>query len=194
MVSAVEEANRRVDRFYGGRVSSPRIVACLTDGCYRRIGGGGERGVAVLNSAVMLSPRGVDPVIASHEMSHVELHTRLHSSGARVPQWFDEGLAVLVSGDPRHLAPATAPDRCLVPAAEPLPETLDGWLKAAAADPAPTPRRRAEWTAGSRPTADRPPFWTSSGASTRARTSTRSPACERLAGRRGEPVGRAAGR
>lgn len=111
VVSAVEEANRRVDRFYGGRVSSPRIVACLTDGCYRRIGGGGERGVAVLNSAVMLSPRGVDPVIASHEMSHVELHTRLHSSGARVPQWFDEGLAVLVSGDPRHLAPATAPDR-----------------------------------------------------------------------------------
>ncbi|WP_249124171.1 hypothetical protein [Saccharopolyspora erythraea] len=135
VISAVEHANRRVDRFYGGRVSSPRILACLTDDCYRRIGGGRERGIAVLNSAVMLSPRGVDPVIASHEMSHVELHTRLHSEGARVPQWFDEGLAVLVSDDPRHLAPATAPDRCLVPAEGPLPVTLDDWLKAAAADP-----------------------------------------------------------
>ncbi|MFG1943168.1 hypothetical protein [Nonomuraea sp. NPDC048826] len=53
----------------------------------------------------MLSPRGADPVIASHELSHVELHTRL--AGAEVPQWFDEGLAVVVCGDPRYLAPAS---------------------------------------------------------------------------------------
>lgn len=44
VVSAVEEAERRVRDFYGGRRTSPRILACLGDRCYRRIGGGGERG------------------------------------------------------------------------------------------------------------------------------------------------------
>ncbi|MEU8195686.1 hypothetical protein AB0C10_18070 [Microbispora amethystogenes] len=153
VISAVEEAERRVRDFYGGRRASPRILACLSDRCYRRIGGGGERGVAVLNRAVMLSPSGVDPVIASHEMSHVELHVRL-DSGAQVPQWFNEGLAVLVSGDPRYLAPDPAPgtlaertpgtapgtaagapaDRCLASTDGPLPATLDAWLRAAGAD------------------------------------------------------------
>ncbi|MFC4529649.1 hypothetical protein [Sphaerisporangium dianthi] len=128
----VGEAERRVAEFYGGRKSSPRVLACLTDGCYRRIGGGGERGVAVLNRAVLLSPRGLDAVIASHEMSHVELHARL--DGGEVPQWFDEGLAVLVSGDARYLAPAGSPDRCLVAADRSLPAELGQWLKTAGAD------------------------------------------------------------
>ena len=44
---------------------------CLSDDCYRRIGGGRERGIAVLNRAVMLSPRGVNPVIAAHELTHL---------------------------------------------------------------------------------------------------------------------------
>lgn len=127
----VEQANQRVRDFFGGRKSSPDLLVCLSDDCYRRIGGGGERGIAVLNRAVMLSPRGVDPVIASHEMTHVELHARLN--GAEVPQWFDEGLAVLVSDDPRYLAPTG--DRCLVDPRQPLPVTLDEWLRAASADP-----------------------------------------------------------
>ncbi|MEU1387616.1 MULTISPECIES: hypothetical protein [unclassified Nonomuraea] len=130
-----DQAARRVTTFYGGRLSSPGLLVCLTEACYRRIGGGQERGVAVLNRSVMLSPRGLDPVIASHEMSHVELHARLASS-ADVPQWFDEGLAVVVSGDPRHLAPESAPDRCLVAPSGPLPVTLEEWLRTASADPA----------------------------------------------------------
>ncbi|WP_440087331.1 hypothetical protein [Streptosporangium sp. LJ11] len=132
VAEAVDAAARRVEDFYGGRESSPGVLACVTSACYRRIGGGGERGIAVLSRTVMLSPRGIDPVIASHEMSHVELHARLGSR--RVPQWFDEGLAVLVSGDPRYLAPETARDRCLVDSKEALPETLEDWLRAAAAD------------------------------------------------------------
>ncbi|MET7332000.1 hypothetical protein [Nonomuraea sp. NPDC005650] len=127
----VEQANGRVRDFFGGRRSSPDVLVCLSDDCYRRIGGGGERGIAVLNRSVMLSPRGVDPVIASHELTHVELHARL--DGAEVPQWFDEGLAVLVSDDPRYLAPTG--DRCLLDAPGPLPATLDDWLRAASADP-----------------------------------------------------------
>ncbi|MDF5751204.1 hypothetical protein [Spongiactinospora sp. TRM90649] len=133
VVETVELANERVTAFYGGRKTSPSVLACLSDDCYRRIGGGGERGVAVLNRAVMLSPRGVDPVIASHELSHVELHARL--GDAQVPQWFDEGLAVVVSDDPRNLAPKTTPDRCLKEPDAPLPTTLDAWLRTATADP-----------------------------------------------------------
>lgn len=130
VIEVVARAERRVSDFYGGRKSSPDVLVCLTDGCYRRIGGGGERGVAVLNRAVMLSPRGADPVIASHELSHVELHARL--GGGEVPQWFDEGLAVLVSDDPRYLT--ASGDRCLAEPRPALPATLEDWLRAASAD------------------------------------------------------------
>ncbi|MBB3732487.1 hypothetical protein [Nonomuraea dietziae] len=131
VTEAIEQANKRVGDFFRGRKSSPDILVCLSDNCYRRIGGGGERGIAVLNRSVMLSPRGVHPVIAAHELAHVELHARL--SGAEVPQWFDEGLAVLVSDDPRYLAPTG--DRCLLDSRRPLPVMLEDWLRAASADP-----------------------------------------------------------
>ncbi|TMR96295.1 hypothetical protein [Nonomuraea basaltis] len=131
VTEAVEQANKRVRDYFGGRRRSPDILVCLSEDCYRRIGGGRERGIAVLNRSVMLSPRGVDPVIASHELTHVELRARL--DGAEVPQWFDEGLAVLVSDDPRYLVPTG--DRCLLDSRRPLPATLDDWLRAASADP-----------------------------------------------------------
>lgn len=134
LIQLRRDADRRVSGFYGGRVSSPTVLACLTEGCYDRIGGGRERGIAVLNRAVMLSPRGLDPVIAAHELSHVEFHRRLGARRDRVPQWFDEGLAVLVSDDSRYLRPAGAADRCLVNTEEALPETLTDWLSAAGAD------------------------------------------------------------
>ncbi|MGK5684359.1 hypothetical protein [Actinoplanes sp. URMC 104] len=119
-------ARERVGDFYGGRESDPRLVTCFTDRCYRRIGGGGERGIAVLDRAVMLSPRGLDVVIASHELAHVELHARLDGE---VPQWFDEGLAVVVSQDQRYLG-----EHCRASLDGPLPETLSAWLSAASAD------------------------------------------------------------
>ncbi|GAA5111223.1 hypothetical protein GCM10023320_03800 [Pseudonocardia adelaidensis] len=131
--AAVAEGTRRVAAFFGDLRSDPEFLACLTDRCYARIGGGGECGVAVLNRAVMLSPRGIDPVIAAHELTHVELRARVGK--AVVPQWFDEGLAVLVADDPRYLRPAGTGDRCLVAPTGPLPETLDDWLRAASADP-----------------------------------------------------------
>jgi hypothetical protein len=134
VAEVVGAANRRVAGFYGGRRSSPDLLACLTAMCYQKIGGGRERGIAVLNRAVMLSPNGVDPVIAAHEMSHVELHTRLGSGAGPIPQWFDEGLAVVVSDDPRYLKPESAGDRCRVSTQEALPQTLDDWMRTAKAD------------------------------------------------------------
>ncbi|MGC4896503.1 hypothetical protein [Micromonospora sp. DT31] len=134
LVEVYDAATRQVDDFYRGRESAPTVLACFSADCYARIGGGGERGMAVRNQALMLSPRGIDPVIAAHELSHVELHARLGSHADEVPQWFDEGLAVLVADDRRYLLPPTAPDRCRDAAPGPLPETLDAWLRAATAD------------------------------------------------------------
>lgn len=130
ILATLEQARHRVAEFYGGRRSSPRILACGTQECYRRIGGGQERGVAVLNRAVMLSPRGLNQVIAAHELSHVELHERLGPAAGKVPRWFDEGLAAVVSDDRRYLRTASErrPDRCRIRSDEALPETLSDWL------------------------------------------------------------------
>ena len=60
----------------------------------------------------MLPPRGLNEVIISHELTHIELHSRVGvlRSWRSIPSWFDEGLAVLVSQDPRY--------------------TEEGWLRA----------------------------------------------------------------
>ena len=50
--AAVDEGTRRVAAFFGGLRSDPDFLACVTDRCYARIGGGGERGIAVLNGLV----------------------------------------------------------------------------------------------------------------------------------------------
>ncbi|WP_162907068.1 hypothetical protein [Allorhizocola rhizosphaerae] len=127
--SVFDQASRRVTDFYGGRHSSPRVLVCFTSRCYERIGGGGERGQAIADRAIVLSPRGVDVVIASHELAHIELHKRL-LPGSDVPQWFDEGLAVLVSDDRRYLLPDTVTDRCRAEPGQTLPETLAQWRAA----------------------------------------------------------------
>jgi hypothetical protein len=134
LIDLYRDANQQVSGFYEGRLSTPKVLACVTDGCYDRVGGGGERGIAVLNQAVLLSPRGLDPVIAAHELSHVEFHKRLGARREQVPQWFDEGLAVLVSNDSRYLLPDKGSDRCRVVSDEPLPTSLSAWLSAAGAD------------------------------------------------------------
>lgn len=136
--AALDVGSERVSAFYGGHTSSPRILACTTDSCYRRIGGGHARGIAVLNRSVMLSPRGLNATIAAHEMSHVELHRRLGMSATgKVPQWFDEGLAVVVADDRRYLLSAKhygGADRCRVKARSELPVSLEDWFNAASTD------------------------------------------------------------
>jgi hypothetical protein len=130
-VRVVAEARTRVASFYGEASRSPRILVCATQDCYRRVGGGGSRGMALLGLALLLSPRGTDAVIASHELSHVELHSRLGLVRAfrrAIPQWFDEGLAVVVSDDRRYLAAPGNADRCLVIPDGDLPRSRTAWI------------------------------------------------------------------
>ena len=87
------EARSRVRAFYGNLDAKPRILVCSTDRCDHHLGGGGARGSSFIDVALRLSPRGIDPVIASHELSHIELHHRLgllHFLARAVPAWFDE--------------------------------------------------------------------------------------------------------
>jgi len=135
--SALAEARRTVADFFGDPAPNPRILICASEDCYHRLGARGSRGKAYSDTALILSPRGIDPVIAAHELAHIAFHHRVglraQVSGA-VPAWFDEGLAVTVSDDRRYLAPPQAPDRCLVASDGRLPVARRAWGRAAGAD------------------------------------------------------------
>lgn len=129
--ATVETARARVRTFYGDLESSPRVLLCATDACYRPLGGG-SRGLTLLDQALILSPRGTNTVIATHELAHAELHKRIGFGATlsrSVPQWFDEGLAVVVSDDPRYLAPG--PDRCRLEPGGSLPSSRAAWIESA---------------------------------------------------------------
>jgi hypothetical protein len=126
----VDKARKSVAAFYGGLEGNPRILVCATAGCYGKMGGG-SRGMAMFDMALILAPAGDNPVIAAHELSHIELHSRIgriNTFEKVVPQWFDEGLAVVVSGDPRYLKPEGAADRCTAEPIADLPASRGGWV------------------------------------------------------------------
>ncbi|MDK4719263.1 MULTISPECIES: hypothetical protein [Rhizobium] len=135
VLKTIAMARDQLRQFYGTIDSDPRIFVCGDDNCYRKIGGGGSRGMALLDFALFLSLQGTTVTIASHEMSHIELHTRIgliKTFRRDVPQWFDEGIAVLVSNDGRYLRPASSPDRCLVEPDDTLPTSRRAWIESAA--------------------------------------------------------------
>jgi hypothetical protein len=99
----VKDAQQTIRRVYGGVASDPWIVCCSTEERFRAFGGTAQRGVSYGPYALLLAPRGLTLPILSHEWSHAELYRRLGLwSWRRVPQWFDEGLAVAVGEEPSH--------------------------------------------------------------------------------------------
>ncbi len=128
---------RRAEAFFGGLVASPAVVACASAACYRRFGGIGPKAV-FRNGTILLSPEGLSPVIVAHELSHAELAARIGGFRTwwRVPQWFDEGIAVLASGDPEYTEEAwrrATDNGANVPALAAL-ESLRGWLRVTGKD------------------------------------------------------------
>jgi hypothetical protein len=101
-------AKSRVSAFFGDIEGSPKVFACSTEECFVSHGGITAKGKAYGDSMLLLSPRGLDVVIAAHELTHIELHHRVgvFRSWREIPNWFDEGLAVLVSEDPRYIEEA----------------------------------------------------------------------------------------
>lgn len=131
VLKLLTQAEDRVGRFYGSLEYRPRVLVCMSDGCFQHIGGGGNRVGSMGSFGLMISSQGEDPVLMSHELSHVELHGRVGLwkvfTGA-IPVWFDEGVAVLVSDDPVYLRPARGnEDRCKAGPPPNMPETPEDW-------------------------------------------------------------------
>lgn len=98
LLSLVAKSRQRTALFYERLIARPSIVFCATTDCYR---GFGAIGLGYTDgSTVVISPSGQRVAILAHELAHVEFSARVGGLAKvleRVPQWFDEGQAVMVS-------------------------------------------------------------------------------------------------
>lgn len=95
-------AEAAMRRAYGSVSARPTVHACITEKCYAAFGGQGSI-AKVFGQRILLSPRGLNWHFLAHEWSHAEMSTRLKLlAWKRMPQWFDEGLAVTISEAPEH--------------------------------------------------------------------------------------------
>ena len=103
VLKMVEESKSQLANYYGDVSTTPKLLFLSSESGFRSFGGTGETGMSFFGYASLFSPRGLSSPIVAHEWSHVELYSRLgFRNWRRVPQWFDEGLAVTVSEEPRH--------------------------------------------------------------------------------------------
>ncbi len=97
---AIAKAEHAIRAAYGSVNSTPIVHACITESCYESFGGKTSR-AKVYGDHILLSPRGFNWHYLAHEWSHAEIRSRLKlSAWWRLPQWFDEGLAVSISEAP----------------------------------------------------------------------------------------------
>jgi hypothetical protein len=105
---SVTEARKKIAEFFGDVISGPQILACSTEECFAGLGGGKQRGLHLGGSKILFAPRGLTIPILTHEWSHAELSSRMDArldgifGIPSLPTWFNEGLAVVVSGEPSH--------------------------------------------------------------------------------------------
>jgi hypothetical protein len=105
-LSSFDPAESLVLQFYPDRASNPLWLLCLSGECGIRTA---PRPLAMiyLDRFVFVYPEGATPTILAHEMAHAELHHRVGGVwrvfSQAVPTWFDEGLAVFISRDPRYV-------------------------------------------------------------------------------------------
>lgn len=99
---AMARAEDAIRVAYGSVISRPTVHACITEKCYESFGGRGSV-AKVYGDHILLSPRGLNWHFLAHEWSHAEMSTRLtFVAWRRMPQWFDEGVAVAISEAPEH--------------------------------------------------------------------------------------------
>ncbi|NBB99036.1 MAG: hypothetical protein GVY34_12880 [Alphaproteobacteria bacterium] len=105
-LDSMNAAQGRLAQAYPDRVATPVWLLCLSGNC-GVAGGPRPLAMAYMNLFVFVYPDGANATILTHELAHAELHARLGTArrllSQPVPTWFDEGVAVLVSKDPRYL-------------------------------------------------------------------------------------------
>lgn len=99
---AIARAKEAISSAFGDAEASPIVNACVTERCFWSHGGRGEF-AKVYGNRILLSPRALNWHFIAHEWSHAEMSTRLtFFAWKRMPQWFDEGVAVAISEAPEH--------------------------------------------------------------------------------------------
>ena len=102
LVDAMVHARQAVQQIYGSVASHPVVHACLSEICYTEFGGRGSI-AKIYGNQILLSPRGRNWHFLAHEWSHAELRSRqTFKAWLDMPQWFDDGVAVVVSAAPEH--------------------------------------------------------------------------------------------
>lgn len=133
----VSEGQARATHYLGALHEHPVILACVSPECSKRMREKGARALSYAQFGLKLAPRGLDSITVAHELTHIELHGRLGLvrllSGA-MPAWFDEGVAVLASDDPRYLLPEGSANRCRMEPSTELPSGMWDWMRRASAD------------------------------------------------------------
>jgi len=101
LLSSLADAKERVATLFGEYTADPVIIAGHTMEVMRAYGGNsynqaGRTYLTPVASFIVLGPDGVRSLdVLSHELAHVEFSARIgHRNRGKIPNWFDEGLAV----------------------------------------------------------------------------------------------------
>ncbi|GBE17407.1 hypothetical protein BMS3Abin15_01252 [bacterium BMS3Abin15] len=96
------ESKRFVIDVWGEIKSKPIIYACESKECAKSFNLSAP--AHAVSRYTILRPEGFTKYLIAHETSHSEVIERAGSflNWKNIPQWFDEGLAVVVGPDPRH--------------------------------------------------------------------------------------------
>lgn len=118
IISAVEDANKKITNFFGSQLAqSPDVIICNSNACVNYFSGyadqnvtiyaGGKSGqyVAPRNTIVIVYPIDINLTAVPHEFTHVEIAAR--TNGVLVNAWFNEGIATYIAGQPA--CPAVSP-------------------------------------------------------------------------------------
>ncbi len=124
----VMEAQQGIAGFYGEERFKPRVLVCASDACYHRVGGAPGSGTGSMGTyALVVAPEAVNKVAITEALAHVEMRGRVGAwkmeMGA-VPEWFEQGLAVVVADDRLYLGPSR---HCLAGSFPDMPATPSEW-------------------------------------------------------------------
>lgn len=99
---AMDKAEKVILVRYGSVKSRPVVHACVSEHCLETFGGK-DTFAKVYGNRILLSPRGLNWHFIAQEWSHADMLSRLtFTAWRRMPQWFDEGVAVSLSEAPEH--------------------------------------------------------------------------------------------